>query len=224
MLCEVLTGEPAFTGRSSGEIQRRAALGDTADALARLDACGAEAELTALARNCLAAERADRPRDARAVAAGLTTYLAGVQERLHASERERAVALARAVVERRKRRWQLGLAASIAASLLIGAAGMAAFATVVQSKNQALAQANLDLDKQRRRAEDREQQAIAAVKRFRDAVAGEPTLKNSPNLESLRKKLLKEPLAFFKDLREHLQADKDTRPRRSSGWPTRRTS
>ena len=44
----------------------------------------------------------------------------------------------------------------------------------------------------------REEQAIDAVKRFRDAVAEEPILKNSPELEQLRKKLLKEPLYFFK--------------------------
>ena len=212
MLCEVLTGEPAFTGRSSGEILRKTALGDATNALARLEGCHAEPELIALARTCLAAEPADRPRNTSAVADRMTAYLVGVQERLHASERERAVTLARAVLERRKRRWQLGLAASVAVFLLAGAAGLAAFATVVRSKNQELSQANIDLDKQRRRAEAREQQAIAAVKRFRDAVAEEPTLKNSPNLESLRKKLLNEPLAFFKDLRQQLQADKETRP------------
>ena len=33
ILCEILTGQPAFTGRSSGEIQRKAARGETADAL-----------------------------------------------------------------------------------------------------------------------------------------------------------------------------------------------
>jgi hypothetical protein len=50
------------------------------------------------------------------------------------------------------------------------------------------------------------------VKRFRDAVAQEPKLKNNAELEDLRKKLLKEPLAFFRSLREQLQADRDTRP------------
>ena len=58
ILCEILTGQPAFVGRNSGEIQRNAALGDPADALARLDACGADAELIALAKDCLARERA----------------------------------------------------------------------------------------------------------------------------------------------------------------------
>ena len=43
ILCEVLTGEAAFLGRSGGEIQRKAALGDLADATARLDACEADA-------------------------------------------------------------------------------------------------------------------------------------------------------------------------------------
>jgi tetratricopeptide (TPR) repeat protein len=64
---------------------------------------------------------------------------------------------------------------------------------------------------ERRRSEDREQLAIDAVKRFRDAVTGEPELKNNPGLEGLRKRLLKEPLAFFRSLRERLQADNDTR-------------
>ena len=58
----------------------------------------------------------------------------------------------------------------------------------------------------------REQQAIDAVKRFRDAVAEEPKLKNNAELEELRKRLLKEPLEFFRSLREQLQADHDTRP------------
>ncbi len=33
ILCEVLTGAPAFLGRSAGEILRKAALGDLADAV-----------------------------------------------------------------------------------------------------------------------------------------------------------------------------------------------
>jgi Protein kinase domain len=90
---------------SFGEVQRKAAQGDTADAFGRLDACGAEAELTSLAKASLAREPADRPRDARAVADRMTAYLVGVQERLHAAERERAVAETRATEERRKRRW-----------------------------------------------------------------------------------------------------------------------
>jgi serine/threonine protein kinase/tetratricopeptide (TPR) repeat protein len=64
---------------------------------------------------------------------------------------------------------------------------------------------------QQQRAEDRESLAIDAVKRFRDAVAGEPKLKNTPELDGLRKRLLKEPLGFFRALRDRLAADRDTR-------------
>jgi serine/threonine-protein kinase len=68
-------------------------------------------------------------------------------------------------------------------------------------------------EKQRARAEARETQAIDAVKRFRDAVSNNPELKNNRALESLRKTLLREPMAFFKTLRDQLQADGDTRPK-----------
>ena len=94
--------------------------GDTAEALARLDGCGAEAELIALAKDCLAVEPEDRPRDARVVAERITAYLAGVQERVHAAERERAVAIARAIEERRRRKVQLALAASVLAFTTLG--------------------------------------------------------------------------------------------------------
>ncbi len=64
ILCEILTGQPAYTGPSSNAILRKAMRGDTADALRRLDGCGADVELVGLARDCLAVERHDRPRDA----------------------------------------------------------------------------------------------------------------------------------------------------------------
>jgi eukaryotic-like serine/threonine-protein kinase len=120
ILCEILTGAPAFLGRSSGEIQRKAALGDLADAFARLDSCGADAELVALAKLCLAREPEDRMRHAGAVADRVTAYLSGVQKRLRAAEVARAAEMARAEeaivrarAERRARRLQVGLAASL---------------------------------------------------------------------------------------------------------------
>ncbi len=65
---------------------------------------------------------------------------------------------------------------------------------------------------QQGRAQEREKVAIDAVKRFRDAIANEPELRNAPALDGLRKRLLKEPLSFFRTLRDRLQADRDTRP------------
>ncbi len=64
ILCEILTGKPPYVGRSGEEVRRKAANGDLADAISRLDACGADAELVTLTRSCLAPEPGDRPRDA----------------------------------------------------------------------------------------------------------------------------------------------------------------
>ncbi len=65
---------------------------------------------------------------------------------------------------------------------------------------------------QKKMAEEREELAIDAVKKFRDAVANNPELKDNPALESLRRTLFKEPLSFFRALRISLQAEGDTRP------------
>src|SRR6516225_1497048 len=96
ILCEILTGLAAVTGRTSAEIQHKAARGDLAEALTRLDRCGAEADLIVLARDCLAAEADDRPRDAGVVAGRLASYRASIQERTRAAELERARAEMRA--------------------------------------------------------------------------------------------------------------------------------
>jgi tetratricopeptide (TPR) repeat protein len=122
ILCEVLTGKPPYVGRSSEEVRRKACNGNLADATARLDACGADPELVALTKGCLAAEAIDRPKDAQAVADGLSAYLNGVQERLQTAERERAVAVARGAEQRKRRKVQLALAAAVLALLLGGGA------------------------------------------------------------------------------------------------------
>ncbi len=120
ILCELLTGQAAYTGRSQHELLRKAMRGDTGDALARLDGCGAEAELVSIAKHCIAFEPEDRPRDAGLVAGRITAYLSGVQARLQAAERERAVAVARAIEERRRRKLHLGLGAAVLALTTLG--------------------------------------------------------------------------------------------------------
>jgi serine/threonine-protein kinase len=123
ILCEVLTGKPPYVGRSSEEVRRKACNGDLADATARLDACGADAELIALARSCLAAEASDRPKDAQAVADGLAAYLNGVQERLHQAELAEAEARAKAAEEAKRRRLTLALAGTVLLALALGGGG-----------------------------------------------------------------------------------------------------
>ena len=120
ILCEILTGEPAFIGRSSGEIQRKASRGELKDAVDRLEASGSDAELIALAKDCLAAELEDRPRHAGEVAARINAYQTGVQERLRRAEIARAEekaraeeAIKRARVERDRLRLTVALAACV---------------------------------------------------------------------------------------------------------------
>jgi serine/threonine-protein kinase len=113
ILCEILTGQPAYTGRTRQEVSRKASRGETAEALGRLRESGADAELLALARDCLAANRDHRPRDAGVIAARLTAYQAGVQDRPHAAELARVEAQARAGEEAKRRRLTVALAASL---------------------------------------------------------------------------------------------------------------
>ena len=54
--------------------------------------------------------------------------------------------------------------------------------------------------------------AIDAVKRFREVVSETPELKDEPALAPLRARLLKEPQAFFRRLRDRLEADRETTP------------
>jgi serine/threonine-protein kinase len=120
LLCEILTGQPPYVGRSPEEIRRKAANGDLAEARARLDGCGADGELVTLTIACLSPEAIDRPKDARAVADALTAYLDGVQERLHQAELAEAEARARAAEEAKRRRLTLALAATVLLALTLG--------------------------------------------------------------------------------------------------------
>ncbi len=113
VLCEMLTGAPPYEGESGREVLDKAARADLGPAFARLDVCGADAELVRMCRDSLAPAIDARPRDAGALAEAMDAYLASVEERAH-----------RAVVEaaesRQKRRVTLiGAVATLA--LLSGA-------------------------------------------------------------------------------------------------------
>jgi tetratricopeptide (TPR) repeat protein/tRNA A-37 threonylcarbamoyl transferase component Bud32 len=123
VLCVLLTGQPPYVGPRS-EVRRQAAHAELADAYARLERCGADAELVALAKACLATERAQRPRQAGEVAEASTAYQAQVQERLRQAELERAQAQVKAAEERKRRR--LALALGVALLLLFAGVGTAA--------------------------------------------------------------------------------------------------
>jgi serine/threonine-protein kinase len=157
ILCEVLTGKPPYVGRSSEEVRRKAANGDLADALARLDGCGADRELITLTKACLSPEAIDRPKDAQAVADALTAYLDGVQERLRRAELAEAEARARAAEESKRRRLTLALAGTVLVALTLGGGGWlwvkaehdARQAQVTREVNEALSRATVLREKAR---------------------------------------------------------------------------
>jgi eukaryotic-like serine/threonine-protein kinase len=172
LLCEILTGQPPYPGENKEAVRRRAARADLADAFARLDDCGADAELVALAKRCLAAEPAARPQDGGALAAELTAYLEGVERRLRRAELERAAAEVKALEERKRRRLTLALAATVLA-LVFGGSGAALW---VQQDRAARAaeRARQDAEQARREAEQARQ--AAAVERDATAAHREAAL------------------------------------------------
>ena len=139
---------PPYVGPDGNAVLRKAIRGDLGEAIARLDACGADADLIALAKSCLAPELLDRPRDARLVADRLTDYLAGVQERLRTAELASAAEYARASeavrkarAERQARRLTAGLAAAVLGTIILGGSGAAWFVHVRNARRAAVAAA-----------------------------------------------------------------------------------
>jgi serine/threonine-protein kinase len=81
LLCVTLTGQPPFTRMG------QALAADVTGALARLDGCGADAELVGLAKACLAAAPEARPADAGTVAGRVRCYRDEVAARQARGER-----------------------------------------------------------------------------------------------------------------------------------------
>ena len=127
LLTVILTGRPPYVGETFESVRVQALRGRLDDCFARLDACGAEPELVALCKKCLAFEPADRPADAGAVAAEVAGLRAAADERARQAELERVQAegetreaLARAAEQRRRRRILLRATGIIALVFLGG--------------------------------------------------------------------------------------------------------
>jgi serine/threonine protein kinase/Flp pilus assembly protein TadD len=103
ILCQILTGHAPYSGVGRPEQREQARQAELSASLARFDACGTDAALSTLAKDCLQADKDDRPRNAGAVAQTMTAYLESVQARLKHTELDRAAAQARADEEQRRR-------------------------------------------------------------------------------------------------------------------------
>jgi serine/threonine protein kinase len=120
ILGAILTGQPAFVGTTILESIQLAAKGKMDDVYSRLDSCGQDPELIAIAKRCMAAEPTERPRDGQAVASEIAAYRAGVEARLRRSETEKVEALVREGEERKRRKQLFTAAAIVSFTLLAG--------------------------------------------------------------------------------------------------------
>jgi WD40 repeat protein len=158
LLAVILTGKPPYIGESFEAVRVLALRGKLDDCFARLDASGAEPELVALCKKCLAFEPADRPGDAGAVAQAVAGLRAAADERARRAELERvrvegeqATAQARSAERRKRRRLVIGAAAVLA---LAAVGGLAAVLAVQWRANADLADKNAELVRERHNADE----------------------------------------------------------------------
>ncbi len=123
MLCETLTGSPAYVGEA-GIIRQRAQEADLEETYTRLKNSTAPAELVTLAEKCLAARPRDRLADAGQVAAAVTAYQDAVQSRLEHEQLERERQQIKAAEDHRRQKLWAGITVSSLAACLLLAAGL----------------------------------------------------------------------------------------------------
>ncbi len=122
ILCTILTGRPPYRGESSESTRQLAARAKLEDAFEALDRCGAEPEIVALCKRCLAAEPADRPADAGFVAREIAELRAAAIERARQAELEKVEAEVKTAEERKRRRIWNRSVGTIAGVLAVGVA------------------------------------------------------------------------------------------------------
>lgn len=147
ILCEILTGKPAYAGDGSGEILRNAIRGDLSDASKRLQDCGGDASMVQLAMRCLEHDPDQRPANAGVVAKAMEDHFAGVQERLRQTELARVAADARADEAIRRRKLYIVLAAFML--MAAAGAGFAALTFRQQREQQRGLTLSIQMEKQK---------------------------------------------------------------------------
>ncbi len=120
VLLAILTGRPAFTQATMVQTIDKTAEGDVTEALTRLADCGADAELIAVCRRCLAPAADQRPKHAGEVAAAVGSYLAAVEDRARRAEVARAEQAVKTSEERKRRRVQAALGLVFTGLVVLG--------------------------------------------------------------------------------------------------------
>jgi serine/threonine-protein kinase len=133
VLCEILTGKPPYEG-TDREMVLQAAQAKLDPAHERLAACGADAELVAIAESCLAPSQQARPAHAGVVATAVAKYLTSVEERARKAELAAVEARAKAAEEKRARRLTMALAGVVVLAVVGGGGGYAWYRADVSSR------------------------------------------------------------------------------------------
>ncbi|MFO0952090.1 MAG: hypothetical protein U0835_13270 [Isosphaeraceae bacterium] len=165
----LLTGRPPFEGDAVAVLRARPGGGFVPPR--RVDP-SIDRALEAVCLRAMSKDPEDRYAGCRALAEDVERWLA-----------DEPVSAYPEPLPQRARRWgrrHRTLVTTAAAVLLLATAGLAAFDFVLQSKNR-------ELLAQRNRAEDREERAIEAVKRFADAINESPELRDDPSLDELHR-------------------------------------
>lgn len=193
ILCMILTGKPPFVGPDAETTRQLAARGKIEDAFLRLDRCGAEPELVALAKRCLAVDPCDRLANAGELAAAVAAYRTSAEERVRTLELARAAGAAR-------RRTMTRAAIALVLVLAAGAAVSTWQAIRATNAEAAIAtQLKLTQDAEQKEREAREEadrqkaQAIAD----REKAEQQERIADQRRLDSLRQQLKTETVMQF---------------------------
>jgi len=125
ILCVMLTGKPPYVPSESESTIEMATRVRLDDAFTRLDASGADSELIALAKRCLAALPADRPADAGEVATTVGQWRAATELRAREAELAHARLEVRSAEERKRRRVRFALGLSL--FVILGIVGLVTY-------------------------------------------------------------------------------------------------
>lgn len=166
ILTEILTGKPTFPNYSTSEAIKKSSNGELSEAFSRLDYCGEDAGLIAIAKRCLNANPALRPANAGEVATLISGYRIGIEERLRKSEAERLAETALIEEKAKRKQWQLALLLVLGLSVIWNGA-------FVWWHNKQAEVARLLATKQEKKAgeaqQDAERERLAAERRTREA-------------------------------------------------------
>ena len=245
ILCQILTGRPPYHGTDGEAVRLQAVRGETAAAFTALDACGAEPDLVALCKRCLAFKQEDRPADGTAVAQAVAAIRQAAEERAQQAERERAEALVRAAEQAKRRRLAMLLGSAIAAVLLAGLAvslwqmeralraeAQATANAEEAERNAVAARAERDAKEQewqraeaalaaetRARAAERQarDQAMTALGLMTDEMV-EHQLARNPTLTEANKEFLRKVIKHFEGFAAITANDADSRAIRAEGY------